>query len=63
MASFVSSSKPFVNSWQSQRQNPAASDSRPEGSPSALVSPVYLVSLIYLVPLGHNLDRPDERTT
>jgi len=40
MASFVSSSKPFVNSWQSQRQNPAASDSKPEGSKAAVL-PAY----------------------
>ena len=37
-ASFVSSSKPFVNSWRSQRQNHAASVLRPERRPSVLVS-------------------------
>ena len=30
MPNFVSSSKPFVNSWQSQRLNLVASDSKPE---------------------------------
>ena len=64
MASFVSSSKPFVNSWQSQRQNPAASDSRPEGGPSVLVSLVYLVSLVSLIcfvrPVGEP-DKPDQQ--
>jgi hypothetical protein len=45
-------SKPFVNSWQNQRQNPAASDSRPDGNPLLLVSLVYLVSLVCLVYLA-----------
>ena len=49
MVSSVSSSKPFVNSWQNQRHNPAASDSRPEGAPLSIVSLVYLVRLVYLV--------------
>ena len=37
MASFVSSSKPFVNSWRNRNPNHAASDSRSKESKAARI--------------------------